>query len=124
VIDERTRSEAKKGNVVIEGQLAGWVVGKEADVRVYLMAEDEERYSRIARRDNLSKPAAAEETKYREENQKERYKRYYGIDIDDLSIYQLKIDTSGKSVKEVTELILNVVQEFIATAKPGIKLPN
>lgn len=119
LIDERTRDEARKGNVVIEGQLAGWAARKEADVRIYLVAPDAERYERIARRDRLNKSTAAEETRYREEVQRERYKRYYGVDIDDLSIYDVKIDTSGKSVRETTQLIRKSIDEFIAKRNQG-----
>lgn len=119
LIDERTRDEARKGNVVIEGQLAGWAARKEADVRIYLVAPNGERYERIARRDRLSKSTATEETRFREEIQRERYKRYYGVDIDDLSIYDVKIDTSGKSVKETTQLIRKSIDEFLAKKNDG-----
>lgn len=122
LIDERTREEAGKGNVVIEGQLAGWVVGEDADVRIFLVAPDAERYERIARRDHQSMSSASEETRFREQIQRERYKRYYEIDIDDLSIYDLEIDTSGKSVKETTQLIRKSIDEFLTKTKPDIKV--
>lgn len=122
LIDEQTREEARKGNVVIEGQLAGWVVGEDADVRIFLVAPDAERYERIARRDHQSASSASEETRFREQIQRERYKRYYEIDIDDLSIYDLKVDTSGKSVKETTQLIRKSIDEFLTKTRPDIKV--
>lgn len=114
MIDERTKTEASKGSVVIDAQLGAWVAKDLADVRVLLVAPDEVRFRRIAERDNKSIEEARNETVARELIQKHRYRKYYGIDVDDLSIYNLKIDTSKASVGEITSLIIASVKDMLA----------
>ncbi len=114
MIDERTKAEAEKGGVVIDAQLGAWIVKDLAQARLLLSAPDEIRFKRIAERDGTSILEARKETQAREEIQKQRYKKYYGIDVDDLSIYDLKIDTSQHSVDETTSLIIESVKNFLA----------
>jgi len=49
-IDDETMKEAEKGNVVIDGQLAGWVLKENSDLRIFLTAPDDVRLARIAKR--------------------------------------------------------------------------
>jgi predicted cytidylate kinase len=37
-MDDITRREAENGSVVLDGQLAGWMAGELADIRIYLKA--------------------------------------------------------------------------------------
>ena len=89
MLDERTKAEAERGEVVVDAQLAAWVAGDSADVKILLTAPKEVRFRRIAERDHVSVEEARRETEYRELIQQERYKKYYGIDVSDLSIYDL-----------------------------------
>jgi cytidylate kinase len=114
LIEERTRREAEAGRVVIDAQLAAWIVNGSADVKLLLVAPDEVRYKRIADREGIPASSAAEETVARERVQRERYKRYYNIDVDDLSIYDLKIDTSLTSVEETKAHVVEAVKRFLA----------
>lgn len=113
MIDERTKMKAKEGGVVIDAQLAAWMVKDLADVKVLLIAPDEIRFKRIAEREHIPFSAAKEETLAREQIQKRRYKKYYGIDISDLSIYDLKIDTSLHSIEETKAIIIEEVRSFL-----------
>ena len=119
LIDERTLEEAKNGNVVIDAQLAAWMVKDEADVRLLLFASDLVRFNRIAQRDHVSFEFAKIETLAREEIQRIRYKKYYGIDVSDLSIYDLKIDTGVHSIevtrKNIVDAVRNLLQKKDAT---------
>ena len=109
MIDEQSASEAAKGDAVIEGQLAAWMAKDLAQIRIYLKAPNEERIARIANRDHLDHEAARKQTLERERIQRERYKRYYQIDIDDLSPYNLIIDTGNRSVENASaELIFRI----------------
>ncbi len=117
MIDERTKTEAKKGGVVIDAQLGAWMVGDLADVKLLLTAPDEIRFKRIAERDGTSVSEARKETMAREEIQKERYRKYYGINVDDPSIYDLKIDTSHHSVEKTTSMVIASVRSFLAEQK-------
>ena len=62
LIDERTKTEARKGGVVIDAQLGAWMVKDFADVRVLMVAPDEVRFRRIADRDHTSLEYAKNET--------------------------------------------------------------
>jgi cytidylate kinase len=114
MIDERTKMEAKEGGVVIDAQLAAWMVKDLADIKVLLVAPDEIRFRRIAQREGISFSAAKKETLAREQIQKRRYKKYYGIDISDLSIYDLKIDTGAPPIEKTKSIIIEGVRAFLA----------
>jgi cytidylate kinase len=114
LIDERTKTEAKKGGTVIDAQLGAWMLKDVADVKILMVAPDEVRFKRIADRDRTSFESAKKETIAREEIQKQRYKKYYGIDVDDLSIYDMKIDTGPYSVEQTKSLIIKEVRNFLA----------
>jgi cytidylate kinase len=117
IIDERTKDEARKGGVVIDAQLGAWMVKDLATARVLLVAPDSVRFKRIAERDRTTISDAEKETVLRESIQKERYRKYYGIDVDDLSIYDLRIDTSVHSIEETKSIIIDQVKRFLAGQK-------
>jgi cytidylate kinase len=113
LIDDQAKQEAKRGNVVIEGQLAAWMAGDLADLRIYLTAPEDIRMRRIASRDKLSLEEARVQTRERERSEAERYKRYYGIDISDLSKYDLIIDTGRHSLAWNRRVINSIIAAFI-----------
>jgi len=120
LIEGRTRREAEAGRVVVDAQLAAWVVDGLADVKLLLVAPDDVRFKRIADREGIPVSSAAEETVARERIQRERYKRYYNIDVDDLTIYDLKIDTSLTSVEETKAHVVKAVKRFLADKSFGL----
>jgi cytidylate kinase len=117
MIDERSAAEAAKGDAVIEGQLAAWMAKDLAEVRIYLKAPDEERIARIANRDHLDHEAARRQTLERERIQRERYRRYYGINTDDLSLYNIIIDTGNRSVESTSTELLSKIHEILRRNK-------
>lgn len=114
MIDERTKTKAKEGGVVIDAQLGAWMLKDLADVKVLLVASDDVRFKRIAQRERMSLEAARRETLAREEIQKRRYEKYYGIDVDDLSIYDLKINTGTYPIDRTKSIIIDSVRSFLA----------
>jgi cytidylate kinase len=113
MLDERTKAEAKKGSVVIDAQLGAWMVGDLADVKILLTAPDEVRFKRIAERDGSNMEDAMRETENRESIQTQRYRKYYGIDVTDLSTYDLKIDTSLYPIEETKAVIIDAVRNLL-----------
>ena len=113
MLDERTKAEAKKGGVVIDAQLGAWMVGDQVDVKVLLTAPDAVRFKRIAGRDGRDMTDAMRETENRESIQRHRYRKYYGIDVTDLSIYDLKIDTSLYPIDKTKAVIIDAVRNFL-----------
>jgi len=54
--------------------------------------------------------AVLKETRGRENDGRMRYKKFYGIDLDDLSIYDLIINTEKWDKRSVTEIILRSLE--------------
>ncbi len=106
LVDEETMTEAEKGGVVVDGQLAGWILKEIADLRIYLMAPDNVRMERIAKRDHLGLEEAKNDTVLREKVQSERYKTHYGFKVDDRSIYHLILDTSLLPMEDTARILL------------------
>jgi cytidylate kinase len=94
LVDDRTREEVEKDNVVVEGLLSSWIAGKKANLRFYLYAPDDVRILRIAKRDNCSVEEARNATLFRENLERRRFKKFYAIDIDDYSTYDLTLNTA------------------------------
>jgi len=117
LIDERSAAEAAKGDVVIEGQLAAWMAKDLAHVRVYLTAPEDVRISRIARRDHLEYEVARKQTLERERMQRDRYRRYYGIDIGDMSLYNVIVDTGDRSVESTSADLMSKIDKVLKQNK-------
>jgi cytidylate kinase len=91
LVDDAQRSLAKEGPGVFEGRLSGHLI--DADLKVMLKTDLKVRAERIATRESKLVEDALEESRAREESEARRYEKYYNIDVSDLSIYDLVIDT-------------------------------
>ncbi len=125
LVDERTVHEADRGDVVLDGQLTGWVLKDKADLRIYLTAPETIRLERIAKRDKMSLKQAKAQTREREAVQRERYMKHYGFRVDDRSIYQLILDTSLGSIEDTAKVLIaaartvkNAERTKVRTKKP------
>ncbi|HID43956.1 MAG TPA: cytidylate kinase [Archaeoglobaceae archaeon] len=98
----------KEDNAVVEGRLSGWMI--EDAFKVFIFAEPDIRYSRIAKREHKDINQAREETVKREKYERRRYKKFYGIDIDDWSIYHLILNSGYFEAEEIVEIILKAVE--------------
>jgi CMP/dCMP kinase len=107
LVDERTVKEAEKGDVVIDGQLVGWIMKDKADLRIYLTAPESIRLERIAKRDKVDIEDARVQTAQRESIQSERYLRHYGFHVEDRSIYHLILDTSLGTIDDTARVLLD-----------------
>lgn len=106
LVDNRTVGEAEKGNVVLDGQLTGWVLRDKADLRIYLAAPETIRLERIAKRDKVTLEEARKQTRLREAVQRKRYLRHYRFRVEDKSIYHLILDTSIGSINDTAKVLL------------------
>jgi len=117
-IDHRTREEACKGGVVLDGDLSAWVAGYQADVRIFLTAPNEERFRRLSKRDQRPLAAVREETLRREARDRERFRRFYGIAFEDISIYDIILNTGRLPRESVFKVLKALVEECLKTARP------
>ncbi|UXD21893.1 cytidylate kinase [Ignicoccus pacificus DSM 13166] len=108
-IDLRTLKASIEGNVIIEGHLTAWVAPK-ADLKVYLTAPIRVRAKRIAKRDGIDEEEAMFSILEREKAHWERFKALYGIDITDLSPFDLVVDTSKFRPEEISNMIISYIK--------------
>ena len=108
-LDEEQKKIAKqKDNIILEGRLSGFLV--DADLKVWLKAPLEIRAARIAEREGKPVNSAMKETSEREECERVRYLNYYNIDIRDLSVYDIVIDSTKLDPEEICEIVIKAVE--------------
>ncbi len=109
-LDGAVAARARQGNVVVEGQLVGFLV---RDIpgcfKVLLTAPDEVRLQRMAERDAEDRQKKLQETLAREKSEQERFLDFYGYDLRDpetqLGLYELIINTASLSAEQVAAII-------------------
>jgi cytidylate kinase len=111
LIDQRAMEESKKGGVVIDATLSGWMAD-DPDIRIFLKTPLEARIRRIAERESISHEEAEKETRVREESERERFLDYYDIDIADLSIYDVILNTDLYEPEGTARILKSVVEEY------------
>ncbi len=113
-LDDRAKEETRKGGVVLDATLSGWVAVK-PDLRIYLTAPIDVRVKRIAGRENRDVREVEKETTLREKNELERFRRYYDFDLSDLSIYDVILNTEHFDADVVANILKNVVEAYMDT---------
>lgn len=112
-VDDIVKKEAELGSIIIDGQLAAWMTGDKADIKIYLTAPDEIRFKRIAHRDGLTFRDAEYVTKERETRERRRFKELYKIDVRDLSVYHVIVDTSLLPLEGTMKILKNIISDYI-----------
>jgi cytidylate kinase len=106
VMRERQRELGRDGDVVIEGRDIGTVVAPNAEVKVYLVADRDERARRrMADRPGIGADALATDLRMRDEKDAERMRP-----AEDAR----EIDTTGLRVEDVVERIEMLVRDRTA----------
>ncbi|MFP3268546.1 MAG: AAA family ATPase [Desulfurococcales archaeon] len=111
-VDRKSLEAAMKGNIVIEGHLVPWIVQSVADLKIYFYASINTRVKRIASREGRDEKEVLFETAQREYSHALRFRKLYGIDITDLSIYDLVVNTDSLSIEEVNSIVDRVVELY------------
>jgi len=110
-IDEMQKDIAQTNdNIVLEGRLAGHMASK--PLRIWIKAPVDVRVKRIVSREEGSFDAKLKETIEREASEAIRYRTIYGIDINDLSVYDLVIDSEKWDQFHITEIISCAINTF------------
>ena len=112
-LDDYQLKILKKGNVIIEGRIAGWLAYRNniPVFKIMLYADIETRAGRIVNRENGDLEERKQEMLKREKSEAKRYKNYYDIDIKDNSIYDLVICSTDKTPEEIVEIITQKLEE-------------
>lgn len=102
-MDERIVREAKNGDCVLMTWLGPWLV--DATLRVWLNAALEDRARRVAQRDGMQYAEALAHVKWRDGNNRRRYRKYYGIDIGNHEAFDLVINSSRFTPQQSADII-------------------
>lgn len=111
-LDRRLLERAREGDVVLESRLSGWLA-TEADlraVRVWVACDDEERARRVGGRDGTDVDTALADNAAREALERARYLELYRIDLTDLSIYDLVLDSSTDTAEALAGQVVEAAR--------------
>ena len=115
-LDEKVTKEVlergKKESLIVDSRLQAYLLQREgADFfGAHIDAPIEVRARRVAGREAKDVGQALREIKERERSERTRYLEIYKIDVTDLSVYDLQLDSREKSAKEIAEYIWSKVQ--------------
>ena len=109
LVDQRQKElSLEYDSGIFEGRLSGWMI--DADLKIWIYCKADIRYERIAKRENKPIEVVRAETKLREESEKSRYLKIYGINIGDLSVYHLAINSEKFNPDQIVEIILKALE--------------
>jgi cytidylate kinase len=109
---EKQRAIGASSSVVMEGRDIGSVVFPNADVKIFLDADPDERIRRRLAEMKYSCEAVAEQTKQRDERDRTRAESPLVQSPD--AVY---VDSTGLSLDEVEEAILKVIRKKLSNGK-------
>jgi len=106
LIRETILQTAARGRVVIVAHAASHAIGqREETLRVLVTGSPEAREKRVAERGRLEPDRAARAVKDGDAARRDYLKRFYGVDRESPTHYDLVVNTDSLSVEEVAELV-------------------
>ncbi|MFO1532574.1 MAG: (d)CMP kinase [Thermoplasmatota archaeon] len=115
-LDDRQLFLLKRGNLVLEGRLSGWLAQrhKVTALKVWIVCDEPVRIRRLVDRDGGTIEAQADATWEREQSEADRYRRYYGVDLTNLSFYDLVLDSTHKLPEELADEVEKLLAQWPA----------
>ncbi|MGZ7046852.1 MAG: (d)CMP kinase [Methanobacterium sp.] len=108
-IDKRQSQIAKENkDIIIEGRLSGYFV--DADLKLWFIAPLDVRTRRIAEREDKPFEIVSEEIIKRSKSEAKRYKEIHNIDIENMEVYDLIINTGNFHPESIADIIMKVVE--------------
>ncbi|WP_295622288.1 (d)CMP kinase [uncultured Methanobrevibacter sp.] len=108
-IDNRQAELAKEAqDLIVEGRLSAYFV--DADLKVCFTAPLDVRARRVCEREDKSFELAKREIIAREESEAIRYRDIHNIDIRNMDIYDLIINTDSFDPDSIAEIILTTIK--------------
>ncbi|ADC46730.1 cytidylate kinase Cmk [Methanobrevibacter ruminantium M1] len=108
-IDNRQAKLAEEADdLIIEGRLSAYFI--DADLKVCFTAPLDVRAKRVCERENKSVETARLEIIAREESEAIRYRDIHNIDIKNMDIYDLIINTNSFDPESISEIIITTLK--------------
>lgn len=114
-LDARMIEQARDADrCLLEGRVTGWMVHRHRlpALKVWVHADVHTRAQRVAARDGQSLDEALSACLAREESERLRYAAHHGIDLSDLSLYDLVVDSDEATVEELSERVLGALARW------------
>ncbi len=113
-LDDRQIFLIKRGNLVMEGRLSGWLAQRHRvpALKVWVVCDEAERLRRIVDRDGGDLQAQADLTWAREQSEADRYRRYYGVDLKDHSFYDLVLNSTHTLPGPLADQVVSRLREL------------
>ncbi len=112
-IDARIVEIARENeNIILESRLSAYMLTRNSipAFKIYLGASPEVRMSRIGVREGQTLEEAKKETIERQASEAKRYMMYYNIDINDMSVYDLVVNTDELDPDGVIDTIMKAIE--------------
>jgi len=107
---DRRQKELASGNCVVDGRLSAYFL--DSDLKIWLDAPLNVRAERLSERDKKSEEDAKRSIIEREDSERKRYMEIYGINLRDISAYDLIINTAKFDIKTMTELVSIAIKDI------------
>lgn len=102
-IEEMQVEKSRGGDIVVDSRLSAWVV-ENPDLRIYLSVGRPERARRVSQRDGIPMEQAINLVSERELSERKRYKEIYGIDVTDIGVYDIIINSGTFLPDEILKI--------------------
>jgi len=113
-LDDKIVEMAKRGDIIVDSQLSGFLLKSIADLRIILTCPLETRVKRMSERDATSYNEKMEETLMREQSEAKRFKELYNIDLKDANqikkAHDVILATEGLSIEQVFNNAMHVIK--------------
>ena len=108
-LDDRQLELLRTGGLLLEGRMAGWLAvedGLDDVLTVWVVCDDDERFRRLGERDGGGDDEVRERTLAREASEQDRFRRFHGADILDLSRYALVLDSTSTAPAALADRVV------------------
>lgn len=110
-VDTRQVDLARQESCILGSRLAIWML-KEANLKVYLLADPEVRAKRILNREGGNLQEIIDFTSMRDNEDSRRYMKLYQIDNSNYEFADLIIDTSVNTPEQIVNIILEKLESM------------
>lgn len=107
-LDDRTIATARTHeDIILEGRLAGWMTLRAGipAFRVWMTASEATRITRLHARDGGTREQVAAQLAERAASERHRYRAEYGLDLSDLTPYDMIVETDTVMPEAIAESI-------------------
>jgi cytidylate kinase len=118
-LDAKMAEHARRGQAILEGRLAAFVARQEGvgALKVFLAASDVVRAQRVAQREGTQWQEVLEQNRVRQGSDAKRYQEIYGFDLNDTSIYDLRLDTDAQTPRALADRIEAAARERFGNSR-------